>query len=211
MKSEKGTVMLERRLKKAAKRISRDPLNARLSEFVSSIPEGSRVLNVGSGGEIMKTILRSAQPKVEILSSDIDPNRSPDVVDDITDTLFDDSSFDYVICSEVLEHVRDPFRASENILRILKPGGQAFISTPFQFPTHDAPHDYFRYTEYGLRHLLRNFSEATVSPKGTWLSSILLVILRGLWYGNKRQKMAVYVLSLWLLPAIFATNFSQEV
>jgi len=37
--------------------------------------------------------------------------------------------------------------------RILKPGGRLFLYAPLVFPEHQAPHDFFRYTSYGLRHL----------------------------------------------------------
>ena len=43
---------------------------------------------------------------------------------------FADESFDLVTCSEVIEHIRNPKRALEEMRRILKPTGMLLLSTP---------------------------------------------------------------------------------
>ncbi|MCK6552383.1 class I SAM-dependent methyltransferase [Myxococcota bacterium] len=43
---------------------------------------------------------------------------------------FADHSFDVVLCSEVLEHVRTPARALAEMRRVLKPSGTLLLSTP---------------------------------------------------------------------------------
>jgi len=63
-------------------------------------------------------------------------------------------SYDTAICIEVLEHVPDPFQAMREISRILKPGGVLILSVPHLSRLHDEPHDYYRYTRYGIRCLL---------------------------------------------------------
>ena len=47
---------------------------------------------------------------------------------------FADSSFDKIICSEVLEHIPDYEKALEEITRLLKPGGTLAISVPRYWP-----------------------------------------------------------------------------
>ena len=51
-----------------------------------------------------------------------------DVVTDIEDMPFEDGEFDFVFCTQVLEHVPHPWIALEEIKRILKPGRYVFIS-----------------------------------------------------------------------------------
>lgn len=75
----------------------------------------------------------------------------PDVFSDAARLPFCDAAFDGLICLEVLEHVADPARVMTEIARVLKPGGRAWISMPFLYPLHDAPFDFQRFTEYGLR------------------------------------------------------------
>lgn len=53
---------------------------------------------------------------------------------DIVALPFPDNFFDHVICSEVLEHIRDQDTAAREIARVLKPGGNLVVSVPRFFP-----------------------------------------------------------------------------
>ncbi len=44
---------------------------------------------------------------------------------------FADQSFDIILSNDVLEHVNLPERAVAEIYRILKPGGEFFMTVPF--------------------------------------------------------------------------------
>jgi SAM-dependent methyltransferase len=62
-----------------------------------------------------------------------------------------DAAYDTVLCSEVLEHVSDPWSGLQEIRRVLRPGGVLLLTVPFLARLHEEPHDYFRYTEHALR------------------------------------------------------------
>lgn len=62
--------------------------------------------------------------------------------------------YDTVFCFEVLEHLPHPQRAVAEMARVLKPGGVLLVSVPHLSRLHEEPHDYFRYTTYGLRTIL---------------------------------------------------------
>jgi ubiquinone/menaquinone biosynthesis C-methylase UbiE len=51
-----------------------------------------------------------------------------------------------ILCFDTLEHVEYPHRALEQIYRILKPDGIAVVSSVMDFPIHDYPYDYWRFT-----------------------------------------------------------------
>jgi SAM-dependent methyltransferase len=100
-------------------------------------------------------------------------------------SMVPDESYDSAICIEVLEHVPEPQRAVATIARILKPGGSVVITVPHLSRLHDLPHDYFRFTEYGLRYLLKQagLNVVSIQPKGGLLtflahqlSTMLLVV-----------------------------------
>ncbi len=65
-----------------------------------------------------------------------------------------DASFDAVLCSQVLEHVFTPDEFLCEINRVLRPGGCLVLTVPFVWDEHEQPHDFARYSSYGLRALL---------------------------------------------------------
>lgn len=65
-----------------------------------------------------------------------------------------DARFDTVVCHQVLEHVRHPGRALEEIRRVLRPQGVLIMSVPHLSRRHELPHDYHRFTQEGVALLL---------------------------------------------------------
>ena len=112
-----------------------------------------RLLDLGAGRLTWRTMLK--QYASSYTSSDLSmEHRDIDVLCDVTRPLpFADGCFDSVFCCSVLEHVTDPGSAFAEIARVLKQDGFAIISVPFLFYLHGQPHDYYRYTRYGLLHL----------------------------------------------------------
>ena len=88
------------------------------------------------------------------------------------------ATFDVVLCTEVLEHLPEPQKAIDEFERVLKPGGTLLLTTRFIFPIHDAPHDYFRYTKYGLRHLLRRFDDLRIDEETDAVGTLAVLVQR---------------------------------
>lgn len=112
------------------------------------------VLDVGAAD---RWIERRLPEHVTYIALDYPPtgndmyHAKPDVFADGTRLPFADNSIDNVVCLEVIEHVRDAGTLLREIARVLRSGGHAWLSMPFMYPVHDAPHDYRRYTTHGLR------------------------------------------------------------
>ena len=51
---------------------------------------------------------------------------------DLRDILFTRNTFDYIISTEVFEHIPDPYKAFKEIHRILKIGGSHIFTVPFK-------------------------------------------------------------------------------
>jgi SAM-dependent methyltransferase len=66
-----------------------------------------------------------------------------------------DASVDAIYCSGVLEHVDDVSAAVGELTRVLRSGGCLLLGLPFRQGIHLAPHDFWRFTEHGIRFLLR--------------------------------------------------------
>src|SRR5690606_3940641 len=46
-----------------------------------------------------------------------------------------------ILCSNLLEHLEDPYLIAESILQILDPGGLIIVTVPFSYPYHKDPID----------------------------------------------------------------------
>jgi SAM-dependent methyltransferase len=76
-----------------------------------------------------------------------------DVVYDGTSMPFRDGTFDTVLSVQVLEHTPRPGALVKEMARVLAPEGLLILTAPFSFRVHEQPHDYFRFTYYGLKRL----------------------------------------------------------
>ncbi|NYH96924.1 class I SAM-dependent methyltransferase [Novosphingobium marinum] len=80
-----------------------------------------------------------------------------------------DRQFDIVIADNVWEHLLHPYRATRNVLAMLKPGGLFINITPFMIRHHPIPTDCTRWTELGMRHFLEDAGfDADRIETGSW-------------------------------------------
>lgn len=164
---------------KLSKLLSRKGLYPFLEQEFGKIPAGMKVLNIGAGGDIGKTLTRHAtHQSFQVISLDIDVQRHPDIVGDICSHDFQGLRFDVVVMAEILEHIHSPHLALENVHRALKDDGRLILTTPFIFPIHDRPHDYYRFTRYGLDHLLRHFRDVSIVERNSWTEAIDVLSVR---------------------------------
>src|SRR5262249_38411295 len=109
------------------------------------------------------------------------------------------ATFETVLCTEVLEHLPEPQKAVDEMFRVLRPGGELLLTTRFLFPIHDAPDDYFRYTKYGLRHLLRRFEILELHEETTAVGTLAVLVQR---LGMQAETLGWTPLrAIWLLAA----------
>ena len=79
-----------------------------------------------------------------------------------------------------MEHVTEPRIFLAEAFRVMKRGGTALLTTPFMWGEHEQPHDYFRFTRYGLRYLAEKagFEVIEIEPDtGYWSTATLAVQL----------------------------------
>lgn len=166
-------------LTRLSKLRSRQGLYEFLTREYLSITPGARVLTVGSGGDVNR-LLTDAATRIgfDMCSIDIDPDRAPDIVGDICRIPLPANLFDVVVVAEVLEHVKRPADAVANLYGALKPGGKLILTTPFVFPMHDRPHDYFRFTKHGLDLLLQDFRNVDIQARNSYYEAIDVLWVR---------------------------------
>lgn len=141
----------------------------------------------------------------------------PDIFCDLNLPLpLRDSIADCLVSFEVLEHLSEPAVMLAEAFRILRPGGKIIITAPFQWWVHEAPWDYYRYTEFGLRHLLARagFDDIRVeATTGFWTTWILKLNYqtRRLVRGPRifRLGACIALIPFWYVNQVFASAMDR--
>ncbi len=133
---------------------SRVHLERIIAAFANDMPAGSRMLDVGAGNAPYKTLFG----KVRYESADFEKVEkeyaASTYVCDICDHIpVSDNSFDFILFSQVLEHLREPAKALAEVFRVLAPGGSLLCTVPLFYEEHEKPYDFFRYTQFAHRYL----------------------------------------------------------
>lgn len=138
-------------------------------DFLENLPVGSKILDVGCG----EGPYWNLNPKLDWTGLDVIPTSKTDHVVDFSQNYpFPDESFDFVICTQVLEHSQNAEFVVSEIYRVLKNGGLLFVNIPFFYPLHGVPFDFRRYTPEGLANLVSTLKIVKVSSLGGIGSSL---------------------------------------
>lgn len=141
-----------------------------VQESAAQIPTEGWVLDAGAGeGRFQQYFAHTRYVGVDVAIGSTDWDYSNlDVIADLMNLPFPFSTFDAVVCTQVLEHVPEPSRVLREIARVLKPGGRLYLSAPQSWHQHQKPYDYYRYTSFGLRYLVEQsgLSVESIQPLG---------------------------------------------
>jgi SAM-dependent methyltransferase len=151
---------------------SRGYLREFLGRAAESVKPGDLVLDAGAGRAQYRGLFAHARYETaDFLAVPGKAYRSPEYVCDLSAIPVEDARFDHVVCTQVLEHLPDPAAVLAEFHRVLKPGGRLWLTAPLFYAEHERPYDFYRYTQYGLRHLLEG-AGFTVDELG-WLEGYL--------------------------------------
>jgi len=155
-----------------------------VTAFAESLPDGALVLDAGAGeSQHAPLFARQRYIAVDLAVGDTAWAYSKlDCVADLSALPFTNGRFDACLNVVTLEHVREPARVLGEIARLLAPGGRFLLIAPHAWEVHQPPHDYYRYTRYGLRHLLEEagFGSIHVYPMGGFFRLLARRLLNGL-------------------------------
>ncbi|MBI2624112.1 class I SAM-dependent methyltransferase [Candidatus Parcubacteria bacterium] len=158
----------------------------RLARFIERYATDAKTLDIGCGGAPYAKFFPNRVGFDHVAGPGVD------VVGDAHALPFTDGTFERILCTEVLEHLVDPPKAIAEMRRVLRPGGMLVLTTRFVFPLHDEPHDYWRFTRYGLEYLCRDWEIVElveeVGSLGTLAVLTQRLALQAKFYGGRLTK-----------------------
>lgn len=155
-----------------------------LLSLLQKKPADAMILNIGA----LSKNLQSLHQGIRNLDICYYPNI--DFIADVCDLPFQSGSLDMIIFKNVLEHVKNPTKALEEIHRVLKKGGILYVKVPFLQPFHAVPDDFQRYTESGFKERFKEYKalDFGVAVGGgsmmAWMLREYLAVLTS--FGNPR-------------------------
>lgn len=159
---------------------ARRGLRCELREYLPRLT--GEVLDVGCG----RMPYRGLVPASRYVGVDIDSPTTrelgaADVFYDGRSLPFAERSFDGALCSQVLEHVFTPEEFLGEIHRVLRPGGSLVLTVPFAWDEHEQPHDFARYSSFGLRAIVERAGFTVVAQRKSVADFRALVQLTSGW------------------------------
>jgi SAM-dependent methyltransferase len=155
-----------------------------IASFARQLPEDARVLDAGAGqGQYAHHFAGRRYCGVDLAVGDAawDYGRL-DAIADLTALPFPNATFAAALHIVTIEHLREPACALAELARTLVPGATLLIAAPHEWEVHQAPHDYFRYTRYGLAYLLEKagFEVREIHASGGYFRLLARRLLNGL-------------------------------
>jgi SAM-dependent methyltransferase len=183
-------------------------ISSAVAAFARALPEGARVLDAGSGeGQYRQHFARQRYCGVDLAVGDAAWDYSRiSALADLGALPFRSGCFDAAVLLVTIEHLAEPGRALAEIARTLAPGGALLIAAPHEWEVHQAPHDYFRYTRYGLAYLLEQsgFEVREMRASGGYFRLLARRLLNGLQFftGGVRWLLFLPAAILLVPPAL---------
>jgi SAM-dependent methyltransferase len=146
---------------------NREFLKRIIDKFTDNFREP--VLEIGSfrvEGQEDLANLRELFPGKKFVGVDMRKGLGVDRIENIHALKIPSNSVGSVICIDTLEHVENIEKAMKEMYRVLRPGGSIVIVSVMNFPIHDYPSDYWRFTPECFRRLLERFDEVIVESDG---------------------------------------------
>ncbi|MFO0320839.1 MAG: methyltransferase domain-containing protein [Bacteroidota bacterium] len=162
------------------------------------------LLDLGCGESPYRFLINENQNKyfgLDIADADkFDYSRKDIMHFDGKNIPFENERFDYLICTEVLEHVEDYQSLVNEVHRVMKTNGEAIFTIPWSARYHYIPYDYYRYTPSKLKAIFLKFSKVEITPRGTDVTSISAKIVVLFFRNIFPQEKWTYIFSpIWIL------------
>jgi SAM-dependent methyltransferase len=132
----------------------RECIERAIARYAVPVPPEGRALDVGCARQPFRKTLESLGYSYTGLDVQQNPEGTVDVICGIDEPLpvglISRGPFQFVLCTEVMEHVADWDLAFRNLAELAAPGGRLLITCPHFYQLHEEPHDFWRPTLHVL-------------------------------------------------------------
>jgi len=183
-----------------------------VASFAGSLEPGARVLDAGAGeGRYARHFARQRYCGVDLAVGDAAWDYSRlNAIADLTALPFAAGAFHAALHIVTIEHLPEPAAALAEIGRVLETGKRLLLAAPHEWEVHQAPHDYFRYTRYGLTYLLQKtgFELVELRPVGGYFRLLARRLLNGLQFFAGGLRWLLFLpAAILLVPAALILPF----
>ncbi len=178
----------------------------KIKKYTKTIPNNKLCLDIGCGPMTNKNLLNKFDTTLYMDGAKFN---SVNIVCDFEKLIpIKNNSVDFILLSNVLEHIFSPQFFLNEIYRILKTNGKCLILVPYQIKLHQEPFDYFRYTRHALKRLLNNsnFSDFLIEEIGSTsniIDNFLLIDMKTKRNINFFSKKIIFFLQ-WVIYKLFS-------
>jgi SAM-dependent methyltransferase len=148
--------------------IDRFTLFKAIKKFSKKIKSENYILDVGCGKKPYKKYFKTDHYfGIEIdFGGHANHAKEADAFYDGKNIPFDNESFDYILSTQVLEHVENPNYLVREMFRVLKINGEVLVTIPFVCNEHEQPFDFWRFTQFGCKKIMEEagFKEINITP-----------------------------------------------
>jgi SAM-dependent methyltransferase len=158
--------------------LRREYVDAFYNREVGALPNNIRVLDLGGNKTGKRGSFNIHDYNLQVIYANLVTTKHPDVQVMAEQLPFGADTFQAIICSELLEHVPNPYQVLNEAYRVLEPSGCLLICVPFLFRIHGDPYDYGRYTDYYWRQNLKQigFRNIEIQKQGLFWTVLVDMI-----------------------------------
>ena len=138
-----------------------------VKRFAASVPANVKILDAGAGLKPYERFFQHCDydscdfANCDQFYGNIDDGRRDNIagrhtyICPLDHIPVPDNTYDFVLCTEVLEHVPSPSAVLKEIFRVLKKSGTLFVTVPQGYGIHGEPYNFFYFTRFGLDLVLK--------------------------------------------------------
>ncbi len=124
-------------------------------EFASDVTSDMVVLDAGAGSQPYRDLFDHAHYESADFEA-VDKSYAPSTyICDLASIPVEDGRFDRVVFNQVLEHIPEPSIVLSELRRVMKGDAKIICTCPLFYEEHEIPYDFYRYTQFGLKHLFQ--------------------------------------------------------